>query len=78
VSTTLNDLHDLGVDQVVTDPAELDIPGHDIAIELGFSSDPGVSDPGADLLAFLQTFPAHTRSSKTARRRVRPTRMYRS
>ena len=58
--TTLNDLHNLGVDHVVTDPAELDIPGHDIVVELGFSSNPDVSDPGADLLAFLQTFPAHT------------------
>lgn len=60
MSTTLNDLHNLGVDHVVTDPAQLGIGGHDVVIDLGFSSNPSAINPGADLLAFLQTFPAHT------------------
>jgi hypothetical protein len=54
VSTSLKDIHDLGVDHVAVDATAAAGPGHDVVLELGLA--PAAGDPAAQLLTFLENF----------------------
>jgi hypothetical protein len=55
LSTSLKDLHDLGVDQVSADAAAAAGVGHDIVLALGIDAS---AAPSADLVSLLSTFQA--------------------